>query len=553
MILNSKINSELTIWDIINCKICKKIDIDYKKLGNTVVKLRINFAKDLIMILTNIGRIGIYKMNELIKIIDLNLDKSRNHKLIILNDGLISEQNYFKILNLNTFDCYQISSNLSIETKLDLFKIINQNNTNIKDKIIIYLAELDSIIAIDKYLKDFTIYSYSKMTQFSNNVKFINNKDENLCRNFFNLFGLSIFKYKILYCENYQIYFVITALRPDSFQAHSSLIVKSTFITSLTGKNKNDSEFLIIKIYPFCNCYEFKMIKNDLLISFNYFLNFEFDLALDKNVFYSIRIDKNFNLSNNHISIFNLKNNHKIFELNVKSLNENMTGNSDEIKDDLTIELISIDSTKTYLTFLDNKKYLWLYKITTSTRLACLSLYGIANQIKFTNDNKFICLSMNDRRIYSLLIVDPNEQEHELRIKNLPSRQIISKKNTKQIKHLIQKKKPFFKAIARNNRTFDEQTDNKKMTDNADLDKISVLNKLADDFNSSEYEIDSSSNDSSTGTENEKLKQMGDEKRSKSNKSNIKKNNSMRNNTEDQEGEKLEKKTDESIFNYIFF
>jgi hypothetical protein len=510
------------------------------------------------MILTNIGRIGIYKMNELIKIIDLNLDKTREQKLIILNDGLTSH--YFKILNLNTLDFYQISSNLSNKNKIDLYKI-NQN-VDMIDKILIYLAELDAVLALDKNLKDFTMYSYSKKNQYSNNIKFINNKDETLIRKFFNLFGMSKFKYKILHNDNFQIYFAITALKPNNQQVHSSLILKSTFITSINDKNNSDIEFLIIKTFPFCNCYEFKMIKNDLVFSFNYLMNLDFDLALDKNSYHSIKTNRDTHLNDNYISIYNLKNNHKIFELNVKLLNANIIVNNDEIIDEIVIKLIAIDSTKTYLTFFDNKKYLWLYKISTSNRLACLSLYGIASQIKFTDDNMFVCLNMNDRRIYSLLIVDPEVHEHEMRIKNLFSRQLNRKRNTRQIKDLIKKKEPLIKMISRKNTNEKILTNNNakiKSIEERDEDKISILNKLADDLNSSEYEIDSSTNDSSIDTNDEIDEQMVEEQRiiSKNMLSrNIKKSNSMQKNisiVSEEKEYKTEKKINESMFNLLLY
>jgi hypothetical protein len=169
---------------------------------------------------------------------------------------------------------------------------------------------------------------------------------------------------------------------------------------------------------------------------------------------------------------------------------------------------------------------------------------------------------MNDRRVYSLLIVDPDVKDHETRIKNLASRQLIRKRNTKQIHELIEKKKPLIKmvACARKKNFINEQpitisNNNNNNTEDGDEDKMSVLNKMADDLNSSEYEIDSSSNDSFIDSGDEKNKQMIEEQRikSKNRLSTItKKSTSMHKNvsvlTEDQ-GEKVEKKKDESMFN----
>jgi hypothetical protein len=249
-----------------------------------------------------------------------------------------------------------------------------------------------------------------------------------------------------------------------------------------------------------------------------------------------------------------------MFQLNLKTLlNDDSIGQNDENmsnEDAISVDCISLDSTKTYLTFFDSRKQLWLFKVATSTRLACLSLYGTVQQLKFTIDNKYVCLNMNDRRIFTLLIVDPNVHEHETRIRNLPSRQ-VAKRDVKKVKKLIKNKVKTLmiskaaKKLGKLVKEKDDQTDRvneENEEDEEDELKKNEINQIANELDSSDNRIDSSSSsDSCLSADSSSERKMNTEilERKQSVRENVKQE-SIANANDELDDKIAEKKRDES-------
>ena len=73
-----------------------------------------------------------------------------------------------------------------------------------------------------------------------------------------------------------------------------------------------------------------------------------------------------------------------------------------------------------YMAFYEAPKYLSLYRLKDCSKCAYVELYSAINAIILTE--KYVSLAMKNRRILSYLIVDPFNEEHQKRIKELRSR-----------------------------------------------------------------------------------------------------------------------------------
>jgi hypothetical protein len=80
---------------------------------------------------------------------------------------------------------------------------------------------------------------------------------------------------------------------------------------------------------------------------------------------------------------------------------------------------IGIDISSTYLYLVEKKNILLFYRLKDSKRLAQVPLYSKVHSI--ICNNSFICMAMQDKRVLSFLIAEPNEESIK-RIKNLESR-----------------------------------------------------------------------------------------------------------------------------------
>lgn len=120
-----------------------------------------------------------------------------------------------------------------------------------------------------------------------------------------------------------------------------------------------------------------------------------------------------------------------LVEVIILTKKENKTLVKLGVNQGVTFKRVNVDWEQKYLVLFDSMKLLWLYRVKDSANIACMPLYGEVNEIKFNWDCRFVCLSMYDRRVLSLLIVDPDNKEHFERIKQLPSRMdLVEKKDS---------------------------------------------------------------------------------------------------------------------------
>lgn len=177
-------------------------------------------------------------------------------------------------------------------------------------------------------------------------------------------------------------------------------------------------------------------------------------------------------LAKNEILIVNLLKNETIFKYDLTN------GSHANVK------MLAIDTNLDYLTFLDEDKLIWLYRVRDNYRLACLPLYGEARQIKFNLDNRFLCLNMNDRRVFSMLIVDPERKDHLGFVEGLKSRKVdVKNKN-------------------------DEENEESDEEINKDA-KMKVLDALAEDsYSDDDDQVDSTSDSTDTSDQDEVEKEV---------------------------------------------
>ena len=138
---------------------------------------------------------------------------------------------------------------------------------------------------------------------------------------------------------------------------------------------------------------DFKMINEKILIE-----NFEgYKIGLFKNILF---FD-----SNNEIKVYNLNNNSIVF-------------NNSFIKNKLQFACISDDCE--YLATFEESRLLSLFRLSNSKRIAQVPIYSEINSILMSDHYLVMC--MQDKRILSYLIVDPDKPEHSNRMNELDSR-----------------------------------------------------------------------------------------------------------------------------------
>ena len=399
-----------------------------------------DFKNNLLMVLLNNAKISFYKDYEFNSTINLKTENANSTNLIFLNSFKINQpQEPTYIFDLISCDLFEVKflDGIKLKNVATTQKSLGEDDKIlaaqlIKDQVVVYYREMDIIIFIDKFVKKFSVLSYdgkhayniNKTIPIFNPIRYNNFKDERIIRNFTNTFGKAEFKYKVIKINGNEIYFSISALRKFDEVKLSPGIASSLFVYSriITTSNRKDNniELEIISVFPFCKKIVFfednkTIAKKDpnekkFFICINYLVDTTEDYVLNKAEYYTM-VASLTEKKINKLQIISLKENKNVFEIDLNNYN-------------IMAKKINVDSKCEYVVFNDKSRLLWLFRIKDSRKLACLPLYGYVNQIRFNLDNSFVCLSMNDRRIFSLLIVDPDRDDHKNRIKQLPSRQM---------------------------------------------------------------------------------------------------------------------------------
>ncbi|CAF1363565.1 unnamed protein product [Rotaria sp. Silwood1] len=122
--------------------------------------------------------------------------------------------------------------------------------------------------------------------------------------------------------------------------------------------------------------------------------------------------------------------------------------NLHDIRSSTCYEPIQLDSECQYLCFNESATYvfalvkprvLFMYRMTDHRQMAKLFVYDFVSSM--VADNDFLVLAMNDRRLLTLMIADPDDPTLQARIHALPSRnpQRLSKSATKRLVDHVEK------------------------------------------------------------------------------------------------------------------
>jgi len=404
-------------------KIMENIDLD----GLNVEKIKLNFQANLLILLMNGNTMAIYKNRKLINTIQIATKSDKGNKFLFINDASHFKQIHspkesisktLVLFDLLNFDLVEVNISKLDNIQLKSTKLIDKTNPNVidqfQDHLVIVYRELNMILFIEKFLKKFSFVSYKKQSlknsTESNTIRYLNYQDEKVIQKFWNTFAnYPHFKYKVWKIKNLDIYFSISILKrenesdPKSLikKVHSTLIVHARLVKSSNRKNDNSIEIEIVQVYAFCKRFHFFEDENsnskDMILC----------------AYYTNYLISTYDSNDGRLLLINISQNKELFNLDLNTIS------NPKIKN------LCVDSNIEYIVFNDRNKLLWLFRIKDAKQLGCLPLYGFVNEIKFNKDNRYVCLNMNDRRIFNLLIVDPDRDEHRNRIKELSSRKIL--------------------------------------------------------------------------------------------------------------------------------
>ena len=452
-----------------------------------VEKIKPNFEPNLLILLINGNKLSVFRSRKLIKTFELTTKSDIGHKFLFINEeSRFKNQdaiNFPKETFVKTLVLFDLLNFDLVEVNMSKLKNIHSTTTKLKDNnktdlntLVIVHRELNIIFFIEKSLKKFSFVSYKKNFGKNSNessiIRYLNYQDEKVTQQFWSTFlGYPNFKYKVLKIKNLEFYFSISILKRENEndpkspikKVHSTLIVYARIVKS---SNRNDSsiEIEIVQVYPFCKRFHFFEDENNSkdMILCAYFTNPLISAYVS---------------NDGKLSMININQNKEIFNIDLIFLSNSKIMN------------LCVDSNIEYLVFNDSNKLLWLFRIKDSKQLACLPLYGFVNQIKFSSDNKYVCLNMNDRRIFNLLIVDPDCEIHKNRIKELNSRKVLGNsikdgqvdtKNPAQIKSTKNKK------MYLDDEQMELEVDFEMLAEDEDVDSSEDLEFSSDDSDESE-------------------------------------------------------------------
>ncbi len=326
------------------------------------------------------GILTIFKNFELIKKQEI-FKQNPSDKLILMNCSELS--NEITITEIKSLQIFELKC-------LDQFITVNsqsfENKINTKDKLIIVLKPLKVVLLVENDLKKFQYVTYDqnqKLDLSRRRIRFLNGKHEKEFRKF--SANNKIIKFKVLNVKKSEFWFIFSSLKTNT-------IINAKILTS-----NDNQEMEIVQLFSFCSSYLFRTDQN-------------------QEIFLCIYQEDDEKRS---VKLLKTHSNQILLELTFNNFNSNLLH-------------MSWDSNYEYFVYFDQAKLLWLYRIKDATKLACLPLYGNCTNIKFNQDDRFVVLSMDDRRLFCLLVVDFANLNHQNRIKELKSRSQL--KETKQLK-----------------------------------------------------------------------------------------------------------------------
>ena len=301
----------------------------------------------------------------------------------------------FDLINLRKYEIKLNSENLS-ETDINTKKI---SEIQVLDNVIYYFQYLNTILIIDKFI-NFFIHEQKKIK-----IRFSNVKCEKLAKKFYNLYAnAEFFKYKILFETSNNLIVSISVLNEEIILCSMIVHFKIISVNNRSGKNV---ELEVLNVFLGQN---YKLIENQSLYLCIYTrYEIEKKFLVDTNQFESEN-----KIYQNKIIVHHINNDKLVNQYNLgESLNN-----------------FCLDQNLTYLVYSDRKKNLSLIRLKDSELIGRIKLNGVDNSIKFNKNNHYICLSMFDRRLISLLIVDHGVESQVSELKLL--RNSLKESNNKK-------------------------------------------------------------------------------------------------------------------------
>ena len=179
------------------------------------------------------------------------------------------------------------------------------------------------------------------------------------------------------------------------------------------------------------------------------------------------------------------------FDLNEMNYNPFNKSNFEISLQDSTLETYGLSNDNKYVYLIENRTTLKFYRWNNNKKIAETQLYSKVINVLCTNE--YICMAMEDRRIISLLIVDPLVPNSNDKIKQLESRsKILDKKRKKMVKKLVEKSSLIDDSSSESDCNLDifNEKDSEKEKDLEEVDRprMPVTNVTVEEGSSSDEE-----------------------------------------------------------------
>ena len=357
--------------------------------GVKVKDLRFSQNEDYMLILLQTNELICYKnFSNKYNFKILNGEENNNSTLLLIDNiesnadrKCENEEVKFHLINLNSHKFYQLVFNSSSKTPIvKTYEIIDKRieNETLKNSILIVTEKLE-LLFIHKHFERIKIYRMSNEYNEIVDKIFIDyerKEDEKLLKEYFKSNKNKELKYYLLNCSP-SVYFIQICDSSDSSQV-SSTVIKIKLLRS-------EKEFIFLVENIFFNVSNVCTQPDAICICIN-------------------------ENSNTPTAVENF-----IYVKNYKSSSEHKL----TIEQNLKILLIAIDSNVEYLAYNDVSKVISLYRIYDGKKVANVPIYDFGVHMKFSMDNKYLCLATCDKRIFSVIVIDSENSKHANRLLEL--------------------------------------------------------------------------------------------------------------------------------------
>lgn len=408
ILLSTSADGVLKSWDILKFKKQKRIGFDFDTTKNKIRKLYT--TKNRVATVCDFNEVSIWELSngKIIKTIyasanitDVQFSASQNDIYVLLA--------HKRLFVYEDFDNrIQIDLNTNSNVKLTFLnrKVLNPKN---KDKVFIF-DELSSTLYQVNVSNGYSVKKYSSS-------EFLNSVDENDELDTSKFFSVVLSKDQFCKVDKTFKYYELINLKD------SNKISKKNAIKFVNYSDRDKvTQWLRIKIFEtiihLSKTFLIAVLKDPssntyvgIIMKFDDSLDLEIHSMLDdfdKFAFY-------------HSNICFLSQSTKIL---VKRVDENQNISDQMLNVDASTQIthLAIDKMGEYLVFIDTLNVARIYRIKNNKLIGTLPIYDEVLDIRFSSDSKYVCLGMIDKRLFILLVVDPEEPSHAGRIKELKSR-----------------------------------------------------------------------------------------------------------------------------------